>query len=305
MKGHILFGVNNIYTASVSGKQMLCRIKGKILQDDSDYYNPIAVGDYVEITQDALSDTNGTITSRYERKNTLIRYNNKKNVPQVIAANVDTIVCVTSVKSPPFRPRFLDRLIVSALFENIEFLICVNKCDLGIDPDTQERITQYRTIGYNVMLVSAETGEGIEELNHALQGRIAVFAGQSGVGKSTLLNKIEPTLALKVGEISKKYDRGVHTTRFSILIPINNNTSLIDTPGIRELSLWGIEPEELKHYFTEFIEPAKKCSYSSCLHINEPECSVKSLVEQGLIHPDRYESYLRLYESLKGRKESW
>ncbi len=305
MEGLVLFGVNNIYTVSTVTGQFLCRIKGKILADETDYYNPIAVGDLVEITEDRFTSTTGWITSRKERKNSLVRYNKKKGVPQVIAANIDTVVCVTSIKSPPFRPRFLDRLIISSLAEKINVLICVNKCDLGMDPDTDERLGYYRSFGYKVLLVSAETGQGIEQLKEELLGRTSVFAGQSGVGKSTLLNVIDPGLKLKVGEISKKYDRGIHTTRFSIMIQNAEDTRIIDTPGIRELLIFDMEPEDLRHFFEEFKEPARSCSYTSCLHINEPGCTVKTAVSEGRIHADRYESYLRIYDSLIERKEDW
>jgi ribosome biogenesis GTPase len=304
-EGLVLIGINNIYTVDCDNVQYRCRIKGKVLQDDVDYYNPIAVGDYVSIMEDPITPDTGWITDRRPRKNSLVRFNNKKRAPQVIAANVDLIVCVTTAKSPPFRPRFLDRLIIAALSERIEFLVCVNKTDLGIDDETRRRLDQYRTIGYEVIEMSAETSDGFEKLERQILGKKVVFAGQSGVGKTTILNRIEPTLRMRVGEISRKYDRGIHTTRFAVMVRTIHDTHIIDTPGIREMTLFSVEPEQLRYYFEDFKVPARSCAYSSCLHLSEPNCGVRDAVERGIIHADRYESYSRLYESLKERKDDW
>ncbi|MBN2444966.1 MAG: ribosome small subunit-dependent GTPase A [Spirochaetales bacterium] len=301
-EGLILFGVNNIYTVRIDEKDVQCRIKGKIFKDDRAYYNPIAVGDIVRVTPDPLSPDEGLIVSRTERKNAFIRFNMKKRTPQVIASNVDYLMTITSVKSPPFRPRFIDRLLVSGLIEEIEPVIVVNKCDLGIDKETQIRLDDFEKNGFKVFYCSAKTGEGIEELRSFIQYKTTVFAGQSGVGKSSLLNLLEPDLDLKVGKVSSKYDRGVHTTRFSIMVLLDDGTRVIDTPGIRECWIYNLDPDQLKFYFPEFILPSGECGYSSCLHFDEPGCKVKELVEEGKIHKDRYKSYLNILESLTERE---
>jgi ribosome biogenesis GTPase / thiamine phosphate phosphatase len=164
MEGIVLFGVNNIYTVEHGGNQYLCRIKGKVLDEEMEYYNPITVGDFVEIIPDKFTQNTGWITGRRDRKNALVRHNMKKDVPQVMAANIDTVVCVTSPKSPPFRPRFLDRMIISAASEEIGVIICINKCDLGMDSETEERLASYAKMGYRIIRTSAETGQGITEL---------------------------------------------------------------------------------------------------------------------------------------------
>lgn len=301
-EGIVLFGVNNIYTVRTGERDIQCRIKGKILKNDKTFYNPIAVGDIVQIVIDPVSDDEGLITGRRERKNAFIRWNKKKKCPQVIASNVDYLVAICSVQSPPFRPRFLDRLIISALIEEIEPVIVANKCDLGIDRETDERLCDYEKNGYKVVRCSAKTGKGIDPLSLLIKDKCSVFAGQSGVGKSSLLNIIEPDLNLKVGEISSKYDRGIHTTRFSVMIVLHDGTRVIDTPGIRECWIYNLEPDQLKFYFPEFLAPAEECGYYSCLHLEEPDCKVKELVEKGEIHGDRYFSYTRIIQSIKERE---
>ncbi|MBN2534106.1 MAG: ribosome small subunit-dependent GTPase A [Spirochaetales bacterium] len=297
-KGLVLFGVNNIYTVRSGERDYRCRIKGKIFKEDENYYNPIAVGDIVRIITGTASGNEGLITGRIERKNAFIRWNKKKKSPQVIASNIDYLIAICSAQSPPFRPRFLDRLIISAVIEEIEPVIVINKCDLELDAETKERLLDYEKNGYRVVYCSAKTGEGIDSLSSIIKDKCTVFAGQSGVGKSSLLNIIEPDLDLKVGEISSKYDRGIHTTIFSIMIILKDGTKVIDTPGIRECWIYNLEPDQLKFYFPEFLKPAEECGYLSCLHLEEPGCKVKELVEKGEIHHDRYYSYTRIMQSI-------
>jgi ribosome biogenesis GTPase len=302
LEGIVLYGINNIYTVLVSGKELQCRIKGKVLEEEEQYYNPIAAGDYVSIMEDPFSNSMGWIVERKERKNGFYRWNRKKKVPQVIAANVDLVMAICSDRAPPFRPRFLDRMIVSAQSEGIEVIILANKCDLRFTKKTKERLVEYRKIGYRVIYCSAKTGEGINEIKAAIRGKISVFAGQSGVGKSSLLNRIEPGLDLKIGDISSKYNRGIHTTKFSVMLILSTGQRVIDTPGLREFFIHDITSDELKYYFPEFRIPSEKCGYSSCLHVAEPDCMVREYVKQGKIHGDRYKSYIRIFESLTERE---
>lgn len=296
-EGQVLCGINNIYTVEVDGRQLQCRIKGKILKSEQNVYNPIAVGDFVRLHSDPHSEDVGWIVARLPRSSSLIRWNKKRNAIQVLAANAEVLVCVSSTQSPPFRPRFIDRLLVSA--NRLEPLIVINKSDLSMSPEAKDRIRNYREIGYTVVQTSALSGKGVSELRRKIKNKVAVFFGQSGVGKSTLLNRMFPGLDLAVGEISRKYDRGSHTTSFASLIRVAENYPIIDTPGIRELEIAGVEARDLAFYFPEFVPIAEKCSYPSCRHVDEPECAVRQAVDRGLIHPDRYESYLRIYEDVK------
>lgn len=305
--GRVLSAISNIYSIEIDGKVLRCRIKGKILEPESveteqkvlPSYNPIAVGDWVYVERDSHSETEGLISGRRERDSSLARYNKKRRSPQVLAANVDTLVCLTTPKNPPFRPRFVDRMLVSAQIGGVDPVIFVNKMDLGIDTEVAERVDDYTAIGYSVILGSALTGEGLESLKNVLKGKTVVFAGQSGVGKSFLLNQLDKNLNLKVGDLSRKWDRGGHTTKHAVMINLPSlEAQVIDTPGIRELDVYGIPAQDLAFYFPEFVEPAAECSYSSCHHVDEPGCVVKKAVAGGSIHSDRYESYLRLHQRI-------
>ncbi len=303
--GQVLHGINNIYTVDTGEKILQCRIKGKVLKTENTVYNPIAVGDYVRLQPDQISDSTGWIVERRERSSSLIRWNKKRNAVQVMAANVDLVVCVGSVQSPPFRPRFIDRVLVCAEHADIQPLIVLNKCDLAVSLKIRERMRNYKNIGYRVVFTSAVNGRGLAALRRAIRKRTAVFFGQSGVGKSSLLNRLFPDLDLPIGDISIKYDRGTHTTSFARLLKISGGYAIIDTPGIRELEIAGIDPRELGFCFPEFVPFASKCSYPRCQHRDEPECSVRQAVENGRIHSDRYESYLRIHNDLEAFMEAF
>jgi len=267
-------------------------------------YNPIAVGDWVEIRTDPHDPEAGWILGVEERRSFLIRFNKKKKALQVMAANTDVLVCVGSAKSPPFRPRFIDRLLVSAHIGGLEPLIFVNKSDLGLQREDRTRLTAYKRSGYTVVVGSALSGKGITELKSLLKGRDAAFVGHSGVGKSSLLNRMDSRLGLKVGEISRKYDRGGHVTSHAVLLELEFGARVVDTPGIRELDVYGIAPEELAGCFPEFRRSAERCGYLSCCHVDEPDCGVKADVESGKIHPDRYQSYVNIFTHLRDFQQS-
>ena len=324
MVGQVLCGINNIYTVSANGRRLLCRIKGKVLQQDllsrtlpqtgvfadrklkirPGAYNPIAVGDWVEMVPDPHDPEAAWIVAVKERRSFLIRFNKKKKALQVIAANTDVLVCVGSAKSPPFRPRFIDRLLVSAQVGGVEPLIFLNKSDLGLEREDRTRLAAYRRAGYPVVVGSALSGKGLAGLKSLLKGRDAAFVGQSGVGKSSLLNRLDNRLDLKVGEISRKYDRGGHVTSHAALLELEFGARVVDTPGIRELDIYGIAPEELGRCFPDFHRSAERCGYASCCHIDEPDCGVKADVESGKIHPDRYLSYVNIFTHLRDFQQS-
>jgi len=304
MTGQVLYGINNIYTVEVQNRELECRIKGKILKQSSNYYNPLAVGDIVCVEQDKYSENIGWITSREDRKNYFERWNRKKKSPQIIAANVDLFLIVSSAGSPPFRPRFIDRMLICAEVGGIPPVIVINKCDLGLDGQTKERLEYYKQIGYEILYCSALSGLGIDNLAERMDAKTVLFAGQSGVGKSTLLNCLDPSLNLKVGEISTKYDRGIHTTNYAVMVSVKDKYRVIDTPGIRELFIPQIEAGDLRFFFKEFITLQNKCSYQSCVHISEPDCAVKQALDQGKINSDRYEGYIKIYDDLMQRQKN-
>lgn len=297
MRGVVERGVNNIFTVRCEEGRYLCRIKGKVLADSNREYNPLAVGDLVDFMP--VSDTEGLITARAPRRNCFQRWNPKGDANQTIVANTDLVVCVCSTQSPPFRPNFVDRVI--ACSRNVPVLILLNKCDQTIDEQSLRRLELYRGLGFQVLSVSALTGEGLDGLHSVLRGKTAAFVGQSGVGKSSLVNALTGTVRQKTGDVSEKYNRGKHTTTASAMIDAGEFT-IIDTPGVREFSVWHDDPLLLQSAFPEFAAYSPGCLYPGCLHDSEPDCAVKKAVDGGLIDPDRYGSYLRILDSLKDEK---
>jgi len=243
----------------------------------------------------------GTISALMPRRSFFWRYNEKGKAIQVIAANMDLVVCVTSVSMPPFRPRFIDRVSLEPSSEGLPFVIALNKTDLGMDAETARRMDDYRRIGFETMEMSVSTGQGIDALRCRIQGLTSAFVGQSGVGKSSILNALEVGLGLKVGEVCEKFERGRHTTVAGVLVElVDGSTKVIDTPGFRRLAVRGIEPVTLSACFPEIRAASSGCALGSrCKHIDEPGCRVRAAVEAGTIHEDRYESYTRILMELE------
>jgi ribosome biogenesis GTPase / thiamine phosphate phosphatase len=298
-RGEVLYGINTIYTVRIEGELLECRIKGKQLKSAERSYNPIAPGDIVTVARDERQARRGMIHAVEARRTSLVRWNKKGRAPQVLAANADAAVCVTTPSSPPFRPRFIDRLIVAAETGGLVPRIVLNKSDLGCPDDVEERLQHYERMGYEVLRCSALDGTGLTGLAESLRGATTVIVGQSGVGKSSLVNALCPGLDLKVGALSVKHDRGNHTTIVSVLYAGGGELRLIDTPGVRELEIADVLPEEIGYHFREFTALMGGCSYQPCLHDDEPGCAVAAAVERGDVHPDRYESYLRILEELR------
>jgi ribosome biogenesis GTPase len=299
MRGIVASGTNNLFSVLCEdGDRRLCAIKGKRVKDRTGVYNAIAPGDQVELMPQGQG--RGMIASLSPRRNVFGRYNEKGRADQAIAANVDLVVCVASPALPPFRPRFVDRVAILAEAARVPLLVALNKCDLGLDELTEARLALYEELGYSAILLSALSGLNLGALLEALRGRTSVLIGQSGVGKSSILNAIAPGLERRVGQISEKYARGRHTTTMAELLDLGGTTRVIDTPGVRRLALRGIDPAELDAYFPELRALAPVCEFGlSCTHTDESGCRITRAVEEGEVLADRYESYLRVRWELR------
>lgn len=302
----MLGGTNNIFEIETEdGSVRLCGIKGKILREVEGYYNPLAPGDRVVYEGDPLDAGRGQIHSLIPRRNHFVRWNQKGKSPQMLAANLDLIVIVTTPDEPPFRPRFVDRALIQADAEHIEPLVLVNKCDLALDPDILDRLTDWERLGYRTLQVSAATGQGLDALSAMLAGKLSAFVGQSGVGKSSLLNALDARLTLRTGGLSEKFGRGTHTTTKGMLfhLPAREGeaaASIVDTPGVRRFVLHDIEAKDLALYFREMEPLIGSCSWGhSCSHLHEPGCKILEAVYAGVIHEERYESWQRIREELE------
>jgi ribosome biogenesis GTPase len=275
-----------------------CRIKGKFRMHGITTTNPIAVGDQVEFDAEPDQET-GVITKLYDRKNYIIRKSiNLSKQAQIIAANLDQAILVVTLASPRTSLGFIDRFLVTAEAYDIPARLVFNKLDLFSDEGLKildEYKEVYENIGYPCFQVSAIEGTNIPELKAQLKDRITLFTGHSGVGKSSLMNAILPELALRTSHVSEWSDKGTHTTTFAEMFELPEGGFIIDTPGIRELGVIDIEPQELGHFFPEMRDRMHDCRFNNCRHINEPGCAVLVALENGEIEPSRYESYLSIY----------
>lgn len=287
-----------------SGERLECRIKGKFRTQGIKTTNPIAVGDWVEfeIEQGLQS---AVITKLEPRKNYIIRRSvNLSKQTQIIGANLDLAMLVVTLASPPTSTGFIDRFLVTAEAYGIPAALVFNKLDLFSEEGLEilaEYIAIYEDLGYPCYTVSALEKENIDDLNEVLKDKITLISGHSGVGKSTLINAIIPGSDLKTGNISDWSDKGKHTTTFAEMIDLPFGGKLIDTPGIRELGIVDIEPQELSHYFPEMRNLLNQCRFHNCRHINEPGCAVLEALENGEIEPSRYDSYLSIYNNENNR----
>lgn len=290
MQGKIMKGIAGFYYVyGQDGEVYECKAKGIFRKDNQ---KPL-VGDDVEITILDSQEKEGSIVKLLPRKNSLIR-------PAV--ANVDQAFVIFAAENPKPNFMLLDRFLIMMEREGIPAVICFNKKDLASQGTLEYLYETYKSCGYQVILSSASTEEGLEEIREVLRGKTTVVAGPSGVGKSSLTNLMQGEVKMETGEISRKLKRGRHTTRHSQVIPVVENTYLVDTPGFTSLYLEDIEEQELKDYFREFREYEGKCRFQGCRHIHEPDCAVKEALKEKRISTLRYENYLGLYDEIKEKR---
>jgi len=302
--GLVLYGNGNDYTILYKNTEIIARLKRKLLHTTKHSHHPVCPGDHVVIKEQEEGSYH--LVSVLPRKNKISRpSNNQVFKEQLLVANIDCVFLITSIFSPPFNDGFLDRLIVFCEREKLPFRILVNKCDIEKSEDEEFMIAGYQSIGIPVDLISVESGQGLKEIKEFMTGKIVAFIGNSGVGKSSLLNKIAPEACQKISETSDYSLKGRHTTKQARLFRTAGNGCIIDTPGIKEFGLWQMPAKELKNYFREMAVLSSKCKYYNCLHLNEPHCAVTEAVDKGEIPDFRYENYLKIYESLFEQKETF
>ena len=305
MRGLVTKSTGSWYVVlTEEGKRVECRIKGKFRTKGIKTTNPVAVGDWVHIEMEPEQAT-GIITVLEPRKNYIIRKSvNLSKQTQIIGANLDQAILVVTLASPPTSLGFIDRFLVTAEAYGIPAILVFNKLDLFSEEGLeilQDYKSIYEHIGYACYEVSAQDGTNIPTVQALLKDKVTLVSGHSGVGKSTLINALEPSVVLKTGEISDWSDKGKHTTTFAEMIDLSFGGKLIDTPGIRELGVVDIEKAELAHFFPEMRARLNTCRFNNCVHINEPGCTVREAVEEGAIEYSRYESYLSIYNNQDSR----
>jgi ribosome biogenesis GTPase len=278
-----------------------CRIKGKFRIKGIKSTNPIAVGDIVDFELDQTSDAiTGTIHNIQERKNYIVRKSvNLSHQMHIIASNVDYVFLLITLNNPPTTTNFIDRFLVTAEAYGIETILVFNKIDTLNEKSQDEQLYMqhiYQEIGYKCHRVSATENKGVEELKQMMMGKVSMFSGHSGVGKSTLVNAMEPSLHLKTKTISEQSKQGQHTTTFAEMYDLSFGAKIIDTPGIKGFGIVDMEKEEISGYFPEFFKLKDQCKFNNCLHKEEPHCAIKKALENNEISWSRYDSYLKILE---------
>ena len=302
MTGTVYKSTGSWYTVkTMNGKSYECRIKGRFRLEGIKSTNPIAVGDIVQFELETKNNKEtGVINRIEERQNYIVRKSvNLSKQTHIIASNVDQVFLLVTIDNPPTFTSFIDRFLVTAEAYSVRTILLFNK----IDSYSQETLLEvkymaniYRKIGYECIEISAKIGHNIDKVKSLMVDKVSMFAGHSGVGKSTLVNTIEPTLDLKTKEISEQHMQGQHTTTFAEMFDLSFDAKIIDTPGIKGFGVVDMEKEEVGDYFPEFFELKQDCKFNNCLHLKEPKCAVKAALENDEISYSRYRSYLQILE---------
>ena len=299
-KGIVFRHTGSHYMVKCDNRNILidCVVRGKLRLKASTTTNPIAVGDRVEV--ELQNEKEGIITAIAPRKNYIIRKaTNLSREAHVIAANVECAYLITTIAYPANRLEFIDRFLITCEAYKVPAKLIVNKVDLYNEEEKaalQHFKGIYESAGYEIIEVSAKTGFNINLLREDLNNKLCLFSGSSGVGKSSLINALDPSLALRVGDISSYHLKGMHTTTFYEAFELSTGGYVIDTPGIKGFGLVDVDKEEIYHFFPEIFKFADDCKFQPCTHTHEPQCAVLDAVERGAISPERYESYLKIFE---------
>jgi ribosome biogenesis GTPase len=302
MTGLVYKSTGSWYTVkSENGDFIECRMKGKFRIKGIKSTNPIAVGDWVDFELEETSDSvTGTIHNIHERKNYIVRKSvNLSHQMHIIASNIDRVFLLITINNPPTTTSFIDRFLVTAEAYGIETVLVFNKIDTLDEATLDEQLYLqhiYQEIGYQCLRVSSTEMKGIEVLKELMIGKVSMFSGHSGVGKSTLVNALEPNLQLKTKVISEQSMQGQHTTTFAEMYDLSFDARIIDTPGIKGFGIVDMEKEEISGYFPEFFKLKDQCKFNNCLHKDEPHCAIKKGLENDQISWSRYKSYLRILE---------
>jgi ribosome biogenesis GTPase len=313
MTGLVYKSTGSWYTVKTDlGAIYQCRIKGKFRMKDIKSTNPIAVGDIVDFDLETNNDeTTGIINTIHDRKNYIVRKSVKlSKQTHIIASNIDQVFLLITIDNPPTFTSFIDRFLVTAEAYSIKTILLFNK----IDTYSEEVLNEvkylahvYRKIGYECIGISAKSGNNIDKVKTLMKDKVSMFAGHSGVGKSTLINTLEPKLDLKTKEISSQHMQGQHTTTFAEMFDLSFGSKIIDTPGIKGFGVVDMDKEEISDYFPEFFKLKQDCKFNNCLHVDEPKCAVKDALERDEIAFSRYRSYIQILEGddENYRTEGW
>ncbi|MFV1885266.1 MAG: ribosome small subunit-dependent GTPase A [Balneola sp.] len=299
-KGRVIQSTGSWYKVDLGNEVIQSRLPGRFRLEGKEVTNPVAVGDWVDIHIN--EDGTGAIEEIHERKNYITRQaTHGRKGEQILVSNLDIAFVVQSIRQPVLREGFIDRFLVTCEAYEVPAGIIINKLDLSKKGDEgliEELQDIYEELGYKVFTTIAQDPDCLTSLKEELAGKTSVFIGPSGVGKTSLLNAIDPSYSEKTAEVSSYSNKGKHTTTFAKLIKLSNGGYLADTPGIREFGLFNIEPWELSLYFPEMLEPRRSCKFNTCTHLHEPGCGVMEAFEQGEISASRYDSYIKILESL-------